>query len=111
MTPGDISGYNDLFLKTATEHISAIENILSGVTSTENMEELFRQVHSLKGSSEVMGHNDISKTCSEIISCIRPGGNLVTVNGEIVDKLKTLTNDLKNQLQIFEPENLGDTSA
>lgn len=111
MTSADIAGYNDLFLRTATEHISAIENLLSGVSSTEKLEELFRQVHSLKGSSEVMGHNEISKTCSEIISYIRPGGDLVTINSEIVEILKKLTNQLKNQLQIFEPENLGETSA
>lgn len=109
MTPRDIAGYNTLFLKTAREHIQALESLLSS-SSLPDIKEIFRHVHSLKGSSQMMGYQEITKLCSEIIANIRPQGTILTANKELVTSLSLLVKELENQIKKVS-EKMGDIAA
>lgn len=109
MIPRDIAGYNDLFLKTAREHIQALESLLSS-PSLPDIKEVFRHVHSLKGSSQIMGYQEIAKSCSEIIANIRPQGTILTADKELVSNLSTLVTELEKQINRV-PEKMGDVAA
>lgn len=111
MTSRDISGYTSLFLKTAKEHIASLENMLKSQGKPVDWDDFFRHVHSLKGSSQMMGFGNISEVCSEIINNIRPQDSIVEVDGELTQILKLLVEKLKKQLRTLESEKTGDVLA
>ncbi len=107
MTPRDIAGYNMLFLKTAQEHIQVLELLLSS-DKFPDAKEIFRHVHSLKGSSQMMGYQKIATICSEIISYIRPEGTIIQTNNEAIEQIKKSLDEVKKQLKQLESEKIGD---
>lgn len=79
MTSKTDSEYSDLFLKTAKEHIQIVEKLLIGyesdLTNHELQKEIYRRIHSLKGSSTIMNHEKIADHCSKILEFLNPEGN------------------------------------
>ncbi|MDO8270091.1 MAG: Hpt domain-containing protein [Candidatus Levybacteria bacterium] len=77
MPTPDISDYNELFLRTAKDHVKALEELVLKLEATgptpKITEEIFRQAHSLKGSSSVMGFKKITDLCTQIDQTIHPG--------------------------------------
>lgn len=110
MTPRDNAGYNDLFLKTAYEHIDACQYLLSK-SELADFEEFFRNIHSLKGSSELMGHIPLAKICEEIISLIRPDGVLLLPNTKLITLLQTLIGKAKNHLNLIQSKKVEELGA
>jgi chemotaxis protein histidine kinase CheA len=108
MTPRNIAGYNSLFLKTAKEHIQELERLLFSTTNQPNIKEVFRHVHSLKGSSQMMGYENIAALCTEIISNIRPKNTIIEANRENIESIEKLVKELKNQIQMMS-EKIGET--
>ncbi len=105
MPPQDISSYNGLFLKTAKEHIDIISNnldALKDISDKQNVyEEIYRRAHSLKGSSSVMGHREITETCTEIVTLVHP---LIeaSISDEKLNHLSSLVLNLKRQIDEVE---------
>lgn len=110
MESGDTSGYIVLYLKTARSHIVAIKSILAQQKPAD-MEELFRHAHSLKGSSDVMGQDSISKICGQIITLIRPRQTIQEANGQIISDIQELTKELDQNLQILETKQIGESTT
>jgi chemotaxis protein histidine kinase CheA len=98
MPTHNISGYESLFLKTAKDHIDVIEKNLKTLTITHDkkvaLEEIYRQAHSLKGSSTIMKYDTIAKVCERVIDIVHPQKDIK----EIVDI--TPLQGLLQQLQI-----------
>lgn len=65
MPVSDVSSYRGLFIETATDHIRAINSLLVNERTTESEEEIYRHLHSLKGSASVMGYLDIVELCNK----------------------------------------------
>lgn len=81
----DISSYNDLFLKSANNHLTEVKKLLSNIqieNKKQTFEEIYRHIHSLKGSSSVMGVNTIVTLCDEINSLI-----LNSKNNQLKEKI------------------------
>jgi chemotaxis protein histidine kinase CheA len=106
MPTHDISAYNALFLKSAKDHIDTIENSLSNIISAQDkktiFEDIYRRVHSLKGSSSVMQHDNISSTCTEIISIIHPEDKIEEPKD--ISVISRLVNILKEQIKDIDDE-------
>jgi two-component system chemotaxis sensor kinase CheA len=66
MTDTDLLSYRDLFVETGREHIRLINAELANNSKNEDaVNEVYRRIHSLKGSSSIMGFSDISELCSK----------------------------------------------
>src|SRR5690348_9473201 len=98
MQRNDISNYDGLFFETANDHITSCESLLIDTPQTVDMQEIFRHIHSLKGSSQMMGFENISNICQKLISIIRPDESVITVDSDGLTTIKQLFNDLKKQL-------------
>lgn len=107
MTPGDTAGYIGLFLKSAKEHIQALEILLSS-EKLPDTKEIFRHIHSLKGASQMMGYKDIAALCTEIIGYIRPEGVILKANEEHINSIKRTIEHIKERLRVLEPEKMGE---
>ena len=103
----DISSYNDLFLTTAKEHINALENKFAEDNTIENMEEIFRRLHSLKGSSGAMGYKEIENTCTKMVDLIRPEQKVLLPDEQTFNTLKTFFDRLKEQLRSISSGKVG----
>lgn len=103
MSASDISGYTELFFQTADEHIAKIEEelkeVLSSSNSQEEIEDIYRRVHSLKGSSSVMGYHVISDMCTTIGDLIHPSEGVLTISSANIGEVTNLIGGLKNKLQ------------
>ena len=54
--------YRELFFQTASEHIKRMRELsMSSSLSSEEIEELHRHAHSLKGEAFVMGYQELGK--------------------------------------------------
>ncbi len=96
MPTPDLSTYNELFFKTADEHLNAIRAQvikLSGGINNEILSEIYRRVHSLKGSSSVMGYSEISDLCSEMLDFLSEDFS------SDVERLKNKTDEFANVLE------------
>jgi chemotaxis protein histidine kinase CheA len=102
MSATDISGYSELFFKTADEHIERVEEglkeVMKAVNPKEVTEEIYRHIHSLKGSSSVMGYNTISDLCSKIDELMHPEEDIYTITDHNIDELMSLVGTLKKDL-------------
>ncbi len=110
MTPRDNAGYNDLFLKTAFDHIRICEDLLSN-PQLMDFEEFFRNIHSLKGSSELMEHQTLTQICREMINLIRPQQDLLTPDATLNATLQNLIKKAKNQLDLIQSKNVEELGA
>ncbi len=102
MSVSDISGYSELFFKTADEHITQIEEGLREVMHSANpnelTEEIYRHVHSLKGSSSVMGYNAISSICTKLGDILHPDATTYTITEQNFNELTNLMKALKEEM-------------
>ncbi|MCD6445899.1 chemotaxis protein CheA, partial [Candidatus Bathyarchaeota archaeon] len=103
----DTEQYKELFIEEAKEHLQTItQSLLDLEKNPENVEilnKIFRSAHTLKGSSGMMGFNDISElthTMEDIFDELRKGAkvssNLIDVLFECVDALEVRLNKLEN---------------
>lgn len=66
MTDTDLLSYRDLFIETAKEHVQKINSELANSSARDEvMDEIYRRIHSLKGSSSIMGFSEISQLCTK----------------------------------------------
>lgn len=90
--------YKQLFITTATDHIQLAESLLSQLAnslSNEDAKEFFRHIHSLKGSSSVMGYKEISSACDEIDSLIHPTSDTYQLLPQHIGKISDLLSQTK----------------
>ena len=99
MTNINVSDYEDLFFSTASDHLLAIEQQLKfrSLKKQVDLNEIFRRIHSLKGSASVMKHNNISDLCDEISQLIKRQSKS-DLDSQQYDKLFQLVIRLKNEL-------------
>ncbi len=66
MTDTDLLSYRDLFIESAEEHVQKINSELTNSSARkEVIDEIYRRIHSLKGSSSIMGFSEISQLCTK----------------------------------------------
>lgn len=65
MPVSDVSSYRGLFIETANEHVNIIDSLLLQKVESDERDEIFRRLHSLKGSSSVMGYKNIASLCDK----------------------------------------------
>ena len=103
----DTEQYKELFIEEAKEHLQIItQSLLDLEKNPDNMEilnKIFRSAHTLKGSSGMMGFNDISElthVMEDIFDELRKGArvssNLIDVLFECVDALEARLTKLEN---------------
>lgn len=102
----DKAKYNDTFIEEAKEQINEMNRLLmlveGGESSIETMNELFRLIHTLKGTSALLDHtdiNNISHLIEDILDKVKSGelvfdANKVNVLFESVDRLESLANNV-----------------
>ncbi len=101
MTDTDLLSYRDLFVTTGLEHIRLINAEFSkNANPMDIVDEVYRRIHSLKGSSSIMGFSEISELCSNagdlLISQKEHASEenlekikqIITKIGEKIDKIK-----------------------
>ncbi|MCJ7829025.1 MAG: Hpt domain-containing protein, partial [Dehalococcoidia bacterium] len=68
--PEDMAKYKDTYLSEAKEHIVSIEKLLlqfeKEPTRIEPINDIFREIHSLKSMSAAMDYHKTSQLCHEI---------------------------------------------
>ena len=103
----DTEQYKELFIEEAKEHLQIItQSLLDLEKNPDNIEilnKIFRSAHTLKGSSGMMGFNDISElthVMEDIFDELRKGAkvssNLIDVLFECVDALEARLTKLEN---------------
>lgn len=83
---------------------------LSGLTDSnrkKSLDEIYRQVHSLKGSSTVMGYTAIADLCKKIDDHIN-NPQIHLSKSETTKSIKELTIELKSQLSALENKDVKD---
>lgn len=102
----DLASYKDLYISEARESISQISELLLSLEKTPNDEniirEIYRLMHSLKGSSATMGYSSVEHLAHEtenLLSLMRDGK--LEVTSDLIDLLLSVTdslNDMINQI-------------
>ncbi|HEY0969602.1 MAG TPA: chemotaxis protein CheA [Gemmatimonadales bacterium] len=86
------SPYAELFLSESREHLSTVNDALlsleRGVEPMEQVRELFRAVHSVKGMSAAMGFASVTELAHELESLLdRMRSGAVAASAEVMDAL------------------------
>ena len=103
----DTEQYKELFIEEAKEHLQTITQALLDLEKNpkdmETLNKIFRSAHTLKGSSGMMGFNDISElthVMEDVFDELRKGAeassNLIDVLFECVDALEARLAKLEN---------------
>ncbi len=101
MTDADLLSYRDLFIETGLEHIRLINAEFAGNSKKEDLvDEVYRRIHSLKGSSSIMGFSDISELCSK-------AGDLLlnqkeNISNDELEKIKQIINVIGEKIEKIE---------
>lgn len=106
----DQQKYKALYIQTAREYVEQIRTNLiqlqSKNTSTDNIDTLHREYHSLKGQSEMMGYTNIaslSALLEELFLSIKE--KKYTITGEVITKLLDFDDAMKACLDEIENTN------
>jgi two-component system chemotaxis sensor kinase CheA len=71
---GDASAFHGIFFEEADEHLVAVESILLGIDTEapapEDLNAIFRAVHSIKGSGAMLGFGEIAALAHELESLL-----------------------------------------
>ena len=102
----DLSSYKDLYISEAREYLSQISELLLSLErmpdNKDIIREIYRLMHSLKGSSATMGYSSIELLAHEaenLLSLVRDGK--IQVNSDLIDLLLSVVdslNDAVNQV-------------
>ena len=106
----DSNQYRQLFIEEAREHIDALTKLLLTLEKDQQNIEivnmLFRSAHTLKGSSGMMGYNDLQElthAMEDIFDDMRkgnvPSSNLISVLLECVDALSAKLEKIQNMVE------------
>ena len=106
----DSNQYRQLFIEEAREHIDALTKLLLTLEKDQQNIEivnmLFRSAHTLKGSSGMMGYNDLQElthAMEDIFDDMRkgnvPSSNLISVLLECVDALSSKLENIQNMVE------------
>ena len=106
----DSNQYRQLFIEEAREHIEALTKLLLTLEKDQQNIEivnmLFRSAHTLKGSSGMMGYNDLQElthAMEDIFDDMRkgnvPSSNLISVLLECVDALSSKLENIQNMVE------------
>ena len=100
----DLSDFKDLYLQTAKENIVAITsgltNLLQSENSTETIEQVHRNAHTLKSKSNMMGYpriGEMAKAIEETLYEVKEGKTQVT-NAMLVT-LETIARQIEEEIQ------------
>ena len=104
----DMSQYLGVFVEEAKENIQALNNAVMELESNPNskdaVDEIFRLMHTLKGSSATMGFNKLSKMChalENLLDSVRSEKakvteNLIDLVFTGIDRLNDVISDIEN---------------
>ena len=104
----DMSQYLGVFVEEAKENIQALNNSVmeleSNPDSKDAIDEIFRLMHTLKGSSATMGFSKMSKMChalESLLDSVRSGKakvteNLIDLVFMGIDKLNEVISNIEN---------------
>ena len=104
----DMSQYLGVFVEEAKENIQALNNAVMELESNPNskdaVDEIFRLMHTLKGSSATMGFNKLSKMChalENLLDSVRSEKakvteNLIDLVFMGIDRLNDVISDIEN---------------
>lgn len=104
----DMSQYLGVFVEEAKENIQALNNSVmeleSNPSSKDAIDEIFRLMHTLKGSSATMGFGKMSKMChalENLLDSVRSGKakvteNLIDLVFMGIDKLNEVVSNIEN---------------
>ena len=106
----DSNQYRELFIEEAREHVGALtKSLLALEKEHQNMEVvnmLFRSAHTLKGSSGLMGYNDLQElthAMEDIFDDMRkgekPSSDLISALLECVDALSSKLENIQNMVE------------
>lgn len=93
MPTTDTADYNNLFLTTAQDHLDAVTKLIDAAKN-ENLDasnaasEIFRHIHSLKGSASVMGYEEIVKLCDLIDAVVHTDANTFYMDASSLPKVE-----------------------
>jgi two-component system chemotaxis sensor kinase CheA len=100
----DLSAYTELFLAEAREHLAAMNRILLHLEREPGdrsaVDELFRAVHTLKGTSAAMGYGGVSRMAHALehtLEGVRDGRT--SVDSALVDTMLAATDSLDQELE------------
>lgn len=100
----ELSGYTELFLAEAREHISATNRFLLQLEKEPDdraaIDELFRAVHTLKGTAAAMGYMGVSGVAHALehtLDGVRAGRT--EVDAELIDRMLGAADSLERELE------------
>jgi len=117
----DMSQFHDLFFEEAGEHLDKAERILLNLSveefDQEQINSIFRYVHSIKGGSNVFGFNnltEVSHSMESVLDKVREGtlplqNEMINLFLQALDLLKTLLDGYKKGVEV-DPEAISDMS-
>src|SRR5579884_1823028 len=117
----DMSQFHDLFFEEAGEHLDKAERILLNLSveefDQEQINSIFRYVHSIKGGSNVFGFNnltEVSHSMESVLDKVREGtlplqNEMINLFLQALDLLKTLLDGYKKGVE-GDPEAISDMS-
>jgi two-component system chemotaxis sensor kinase CheA len=100
----ELSGYTELFLAEAREHISAMNRFLLQLEKEPDdraaIDELFRAVHTLKGTAaamEYMGVSGMAHALEHTLDGVRAGR--AEVDADLIDRMLEAADSLERELE------------
>lgn len=106
----DLSKYKELYLSTAKEYVTTIENSLlalqSDPTQKEAIDSIHLSAHSLKSQSQVMGFTQTAEVCKRIefiFKDIQNGTKIVST--DLLERLTKTVQALQQSLISIEQNN------
>lgn len=111
MSAHDLKNYNALFLKSANEHLQIVEVDLQKLSENIDqnflVEEMYRRIHSLKGSSSIMQYKDIAVICTEIDKILHLTATQPSINSTTLPQIINLVKQIKEHVQMVEQKELA----
>ncbi len=107
----DISQYRDLYLKTARDLVTSMEqqinDLNTNINDKEKIYELYRSAHSLKSQSLVMGYSQLGLTNRMIEALFREihegkktiSNSILSLTKEAIDHIKKSIDKIQNENQ------------
>jgi len=88
MSSTNLDEYITLYVTTAMDHLSAaISLATTPPISQSSHDEIYRHIHSLKGSSSVMNVPVVTKLCEDILVLLRDTKKQSEINSNVVSLL------------------------
>lgn len=112
MSTLDNAGYISLFLKTANDHLKTIRTVLAKIEDsnekTNLIQEVYRNSHSLKGSSSVMGFTELANFSDKLAQLTHPENNFLSHFERNIAKAKKITDEIQRYISSIDTKSLAE---